>query len=73
MIVSTMRPPTSPARMDSIGKPGTGDGGINTVADVEIAALELMMVLLTRVDVVIWIAVVVEVVTEFEPPIVTRC
>lgn len=59
--------------MDSIGKPGTGDGGINTVADVEIAALEVMVLLLTGVDVVVWITVVIEVVTEFDPPIVTRC
>ena len=40
MIVSAIRPPSSPARMDSIGNPGTGDGGIDVVVAVEVVALE---------------------------------
>jgi hypothetical protein len=56
-------PPTSPARIDSIGKPGTGDGGIDVVVLVEVVALELLVVVLRLpVDVVVWITVVIDVV-----------
>jgi hypothetical protein len=49
--------------MDSIGKPGTGDGGIDVVVPVEVVALELLVVVLRLpVDVVVWITVVIDVV-----------
>ena len=51
MIVSAIRPPNSPARMDSIGNPGTGDGGGDVVVVVEAVAVELVVV--TVVDVVV--------------------
>jgi hypothetical protein len=46
-------PPTSPARIDSIGKPGTGDGGIDVVVEVEDVVLELLVVALVLVEVVV--------------------
>jgi hypothetical protein len=55
--------------MDSIGKPGTGDGGIHVVVAVEFVALELVVVVvelvvvvLLLVEVVVWMMVVVDVV-----------
>jgi len=48
--------------MDSIGKPGTGDGGIDVVVPVEVVALELVVVVPVLADVVVWITVVTDVV-----------
>jgi hypothetical protein len=45
MIVSAIRPPASPIRMDSVGKPGIGPGGIDVV-------VELVVLVLLVVDVV---------------------
>jgi hypothetical protein len=36
MIVSAIRPPASPTRMDSVGNPGIGDRGIDVVAKIVI-------------------------------------
>jgi hypothetical protein len=44
MIVSAIRPPASPTRMDSIGKPGIGDGGIDVVVIVEFVVLVIVVV-----------------------------
>jgi len=50
--------------MDSIGKPGTGDGGIDVVVLVEFVALEpvVVVLVLVLVDVVVWMTVVIDVV-----------
>ena len=40
-----MRPPASPMRMDSVGNPGMGDGGIDVVVVIELVVLELLVVL----------------------------
>ena len=57
-------PPMSPARIDSIGKPGTGDGGIDVVVAVEVVELVLpvVLVVLLLVEVVVSITVVTDVV-----------
>jgi len=60
MMVSAMMPPKSPARMDSIGKPGTGDGGIDVVVAVELVVLELVVLVVSELEVVSELVVVSE-------------
>jgi len=55
-------PPTSPARIDSIGNPGTGDGGIDVVVAVEVVELVVVLAVLLLVEVVVSITVVTDVV-----------
>jgi len=45
MIVSAIRPPASPTRMDSVGKPGIGDGGIDVVVIVEDVVVFVLLVM----------------------------
>ena len=61
MIVSAIRPPASPIRMDSVGKPGIGDGCIDVVVVVELVDLELVAVLVVRVVEVTTVVVDIEV------------
>jgi hypothetical protein len=63
MIDNAAMPPTIPARMDSIGKPGTGEGGIDVVVAVLVVLLVvlfviLLVVLLADVDVAVETTVV---------------
>ena len=60
IIVSAIRPPNSPARIDSIGKPGTGAGGTYVLVLVVLVLVILLLValLLVVVDVVVEITVV---------------
>ena len=58
MIVSAIRPPNSPARMDSIGKPGTPhvDGAV-----VLVALVLVVLVVLVVVDVEVEVTTTVDV------------
>jgi len=58
IIVSAIRPPNSPARIDSIGKPGTGAGGTYVLVLVVLLVVLLVALLLVVVDVVVEITVV---------------
>jgi hypothetical protein len=59
MIVSAIRPPNSPARIDSIGNPGTGPGG-------RLVVTLVLVVLVVDVEVEVDVSVVVSVIVDVE-------